>query len=694
MDEVETVADDDKRQLVRELGFLEEVLDLLGVVVVGLSADALDFSDLTSASSGLNVFEVHLGVGREVDDGTEVVVETLERLEGLEHLDELDRAKEVRVLGSDLNDDLKILADVDLEHLTKALERLFDGELAEVVDKPLGLEQVGVNNDTLDVGVVLVVLKSALQETGLLAKVGNARTIVVSEHLVAEDGIGDLRSVDQVHLEQTSLKVSLLGLVVLECVEEERGSLLDHVLAHEDVSDTLDVDQRTRLVADQAAGEFSTLLGVGANNVLEQRCVVWSVSDLLGVKNNLVELTRLGEAGNDLVGNVGTKVDTEGQVHVVLADNVTELLAAFDLALLEPLLEQVLATLVKNGTGKLERLELVERTLLEEDTKVLEDGRKSAGLVRDLLELLDGLSSSKNAAWRVGGDLGGLTILACGEEGVELLKVEVVGTWKVTARSELEGEFRVVESAKNVRNDGVLIDRDGKDLTLAVDTNDTAGRLVLCSDKDGVARDAVHVDASAALEIVEVNEAVLCDEVDNTVTLADLHGNGEVVGGLGWEEDIDGLFGESGLAILVVDLYNVKLGTGGSAVGKGEKLERVGCCVGLELCECGSVTLDGLRDTTVARVKLHGTLDTEGVGSARGVSRDTNKNEPFLVLTCAVVDDLCTLQADVAIKDLGGCGFAFHGPMEYCVLGDNTESGVADPFPEGDVLGHEMRLYF
>lgn len=86
----------------------------------------------------------------------------------------------------------------------------------------IGGEQVRVNHDTLDVRNILVVLEGlrgkgqsatkaggaqrarqtdALQETSLLAKVGDARAVVVREHFVAEDGVGDLRSVNEVHLE-------------------------------------------------------------------------------------------------------------------------------------------------------------------------------------------------------------------------------------------------------------------------------------------------------------------------------------------------------------------------------------------------------------------------------------------------------------------------------------------------------------
>lgn len=68
MHEIETVADDNERQLVCELSLFEEVLDLLGIVIVALATDALDFANLTGTGSSLDVLEVNLGVGAEVDD--------------------------------------------------------------------------------------------------------------------------------------------------------------------------------------------------------------------------------------------------------------------------------------------------------------------------------------------------------------------------------------------------------------------------------------------------------------------------------------------------------------------------------------------------------------------------------------------------------------------------------------------------
>jgi len=59
VNEVESVANDNERELIGEFGFLEEVLDLLRVVEVRLANDTFDFADLTSSSCGLDVLEVN-----------------------------------------------------------------------------------------------------------------------------------------------------------------------------------------------------------------------------------------------------------------------------------------------------------------------------------------------------------------------------------------------------------------------------------------------------------------------------------------------------------------------------------------------------------------------------------------------------------------------------------------------------------
>ena len=61
-------------------------------------------------------------------------------------------------------------------------------------------------------------------------------------------------------------------------------------------------------------------------------------------------------------------------------------------------------------------------------------------------------------------------------------------------------------------------------LSLPVHPDDATGGLVDGSDKDGLPTDAVHVDARAGLQVVQVDVAKLGDQVDRIVLRADLEG--------------------------------------------------------------------------------------------------------------------------------------------------------------------------
>jgi hypothetical protein len=74
VNEVEPLTDNYGWKLIGELRFLEEFLDFLGVIEVTLPANTLDFSDLTSSSCSLDIFEMDLRILAQVDDRTQVVV--------------------------------------------------------------------------------------------------------------------------------------------------------------------------------------------------------------------------------------------------------------------------------------------------------------------------------------------------------------------------------------------------------------------------------------------------------------------------------------------------------------------------------------------------------------------------------------------------------------------------------------------
>jgi hypothetical protein len=113
VNEVETIADNDEGKLVGKFGLLEEVLDLFGVIVIAFPANTLDLTDLSRAGGCLDILEVNLWILTKIDDRAKVVIQALEALIALEHLNKLDRAKDIGVFGTDLDDDLKVLADVD-----------------------------------------------------------------------------------------------------------------------------------------------------------------------------------------------------------------------------------------------------------------------------------------------------------------------------------------------------------------------------------------------------------------------------------------------------------------------------------------------------------------------------------------------------------------------------------------------------
>lgn len=140
-----------------------------------------------------------------------------------------------------------------------------------------------------------------------------------------------------------------------------------------------------------------------------------------------------------------------------------------------------------------------------------------------------------------------------------LLNVKVICTGKIGPTGELEGQFGIVQCREDIRDDGILVDVHAQNLTLLIHTDDTMRSLVFGRYEDGLARNSVHVDARARFEVVEVDEAVFCDQVDNSVLFRDLHRDREIIRCLWREVDVDLFFGKHGIWGLMVDLYNVKL---------------------------------------------------------------------------------------------------------------------------------------
>jgi len=145
------------------------------------------------------------------------------------------------------------------------------------------------------------------------------------------------------------------------------------------------------------------------------------------------------------------------------------------------------------------------------------------------------------------------------EKLLVLFNVQIIGTGKVSSASQLECEFSIVKCCQNVGNDGLFVDVNTEDLALPVHTNDAICRFVLCGHEDSFAGDTVHVHTSTRLKVVEVDETKLRHQIYDTVFLGHLHSDREVIGGLGREIDVNGLFNERRIRSSVVNLNYVEL---------------------------------------------------------------------------------------------------------------------------------------
>ena len=118
------------------------------------------------------------------------------------------------------------------------------------------------------------------------------------------------------------------------------------------------------------------------------------------------------------------------------------------------------------------------------------------------------------------------------------------------------GSFRTLSSGKGtavllciecVGRRNLLIDADAQDLTVFIHTDDAANSL---------AKDVMEVKAN---EVVEMNEAALCDKADDAVLFQYLHGHQKVVWHLSGGEHEDSLFRENRVGRVVIDFYNAQL---------------------------------------------------------------------------------------------------------------------------------------
>lgn len=86
------------------------------------------------------------------------------------------------------------------------------------------------------------------------------------------------------------------------------------------------------------------------------------------------------------------------------------------------------------------------------------------------------------------------------------------------------------------------------------------GLAISCRDEDCLARNSVHEDTCTCLEVIQMDETILRNQVDDTVSLRNLHSDWEIVDSFGRKVYINSLLGENWVGCLVVNLDNMQLG--------------------------------------------------------------------------------------------------------------------------------------
>ena len=126
-----------------------------------------------------------------------------------------------------------------------------------------------------------------------------------------------------------------------------------------------------------------------------------------------------------------------------MPDEIPELVGHRELALLDPVLNQVHLVLLDDWSSELNGLDGVQFGGLQQRVEVDQEWGRSSSLWQ-VLELVDGLLVSKESTRGVSGNSGGTSIIAGSKLLVEKKHKHLIGTWEVESLGEFEGKGLVV----------------------------------------------------------------------------------------------------------------------------------------------------------------------------------------------------------------------------------------------------------
>lgn len=686
------VTQEDEWSWIWQFLLLEVILNLLGVIVVGLLDDSLNFLHLVQFAGGVNVFEVDLMVFGGAQDSTQEVEQTVEATVALVHLDQCWDGDLGVVFDGGLDNHLDGTS-VVLHDFVKALEGSLWVLGSQELDHLLRLDTLwtNVHDNSLDILGISVVLESELEQTGLLAQLGDSGLIEVGEHVHFQDGLSHRRGSHQVQLQQSGLEMSFLSSVTFQDLQQELGGFHQFALGHEDINNTSNVNLRlfATLSVAESLGKSQSTLRVGQDDALQQVHPVWRVSNLVGVWLDLIELLGLDETFNNLGGGVGFQMDGQSQVGVNSLDNISKFFGALQLVLVQPVLKQILVSLLQHWLGQFDGLDSVQLTLLQESLEVHQDWLSLSLLLWQLLELVDGIHSSESLAG-VGGNLGSSLVVSLGQQGVELLGEQFTSTSKTVSSAQFHGDFgRVTQMSAlggDVRNQVISININTKNLSLSVDTNNTVSLGVSGGHKHGVVTNSVSENQTAAGDLKQEQITKLRDHEHHTVLLAELHADWEISWVVRGVRNIARFLEFGSTLWWSTNFHDVELrgALASLSFSEAEQARLLAAIMNNSLSEATSMTLQELLLVGLSEVQLHVSID--GLSTVRGVNG--GQKHPFLATIHGESDNLAIVRGSQSTRSIENLlwGVISTGESVASVSTDHTNGITVQPFPENNWL--------
>lgn len=216
-------------------------------------------------------------------------------------------------------------------------------DVTEIVNNPRSRDGLSVEDNSLDVLDVIVVLQSTHEELLAFAHGGDLESVVLIPLSQIENGINDVRFVHDVPFENLSLPRTIFGSVLLHAVDEEGAHFLEFTSLAEDFSDLMDVGGGVG--GNHGFSKLDSLLGVSVHRVADHGRVVHVQTVLSCELIGFIDSSHRTKGGHNLQLGVSLLVDFQGESLILRGNEVTKRFRGLELALVNEILNSTLLVL-------------------------------------------------------------------------------------------------------------------------------------------------------------------------------------------------------------------------------------------------------------------------------------------------------------------------------------------------------------